>query len=267
MQSLAVQLRTFDLRNVAGVEDLSRLDTLKNNMEKVPSTFSYSILSSLILPYLILSYLILSFCIFPLCHLSSLYHFCATTSLFFFFLSFLYSHLSPYYLLNIILFLFSFCISSFLLSLFLYFFISSLPSIFLSLYLLFISISTNLLFSSFGSNLTSIVSFYTCFTTQESAPGSGSLSCRQHIRLIAASFNIIILLSLLYTNPSHLLSLCLSLSLSLSLSLPLSLSLSSSHFFSHLLYISIYLYLSLSHRHTHTYSHTNSLSLCFSSSS
>ena len=35
MQSLAVQLRTFDQRNVAGVEDLSRLDTLKSNMEQV----------------------------------------------------------------------------------------------------------------------------------------------------------------------------------------------------------------------------------------
>ena len=35
MQSLATQLRTFDLRNVAGVEDLSRLDNLKNNMEQV----------------------------------------------------------------------------------------------------------------------------------------------------------------------------------------------------------------------------------------
>ena len=35
MQSLAAQLRTFDQRNVAGVEDLSRLDTLKNNMEQV----------------------------------------------------------------------------------------------------------------------------------------------------------------------------------------------------------------------------------------
>lgn len=37
MQSLAAQLRTFDLRNVAGVEDLSRLDNLKNNMEQVCS--------------------------------------------------------------------------------------------------------------------------------------------------------------------------------------------------------------------------------------
>jgi hypothetical protein len=39
MQSLAAQLRTFDLRNVAGVEDLSRLDNLKNNMEQVHGRF------------------------------------------------------------------------------------------------------------------------------------------------------------------------------------------------------------------------------------
>lgn len=39
MQSLATQLRTFDLRNVAGVEDLSRLDNLKNNMEQVGKGF------------------------------------------------------------------------------------------------------------------------------------------------------------------------------------------------------------------------------------
>jgi hypothetical protein len=41
MQSLAAQLRTFDLRNVAGVEDLSRLDNLKNNMEQVHNQLSY----------------------------------------------------------------------------------------------------------------------------------------------------------------------------------------------------------------------------------
>lgn len=40
MQSLAAQLRTFDLRNVAGVEDLSRLDNLKNNMEQVHNQLS-----------------------------------------------------------------------------------------------------------------------------------------------------------------------------------------------------------------------------------
>jgi hypothetical protein len=38
MQSLAMQLRTFDQRNVTGVEDLSRLDTLKSNMEKCKAT-------------------------------------------------------------------------------------------------------------------------------------------------------------------------------------------------------------------------------------
>jgi cell division FtsZ-interacting protein ZapD len=38
MSSLASQLKAFDQRNVAGVEDLSRLDTLKSNMEKCKST-------------------------------------------------------------------------------------------------------------------------------------------------------------------------------------------------------------------------------------
>ena len=38
MGNLALQLRTFDQRNVAGVEDLSRLDTLKGNMEKCKAT-------------------------------------------------------------------------------------------------------------------------------------------------------------------------------------------------------------------------------------
>jgi len=38
MGSLAQQLRAFDERNVAGVEDLSRLDTLKSNMEKCKAT-------------------------------------------------------------------------------------------------------------------------------------------------------------------------------------------------------------------------------------
>ena len=38
IQSLAIQLKTFDQRNVAGVEDLSRLDTLKSNMEKCKAT-------------------------------------------------------------------------------------------------------------------------------------------------------------------------------------------------------------------------------------
>ena len=38
MNSLAQQLRAFDERNVAGVEDLSRLDTLKSNMEKCKAT-------------------------------------------------------------------------------------------------------------------------------------------------------------------------------------------------------------------------------------
>ena len=31
-------MRTFDQRNVSGVEDLSRLDTLKSNMEKCNAT-------------------------------------------------------------------------------------------------------------------------------------------------------------------------------------------------------------------------------------
>ena len=34
MQELAAQLQDFDQRNVAGVEELSRLDMLKKNMEK-----------------------------------------------------------------------------------------------------------------------------------------------------------------------------------------------------------------------------------------
>lgn len=38
VNDLAAQLRTFDQRNVAGVEDLSRLDTLKSNMEKCKAT-------------------------------------------------------------------------------------------------------------------------------------------------------------------------------------------------------------------------------------
>jgi len=38
MQGLAAQLKAFDQRNVAGVEDLSRLDTLKSNMEKCKAT-------------------------------------------------------------------------------------------------------------------------------------------------------------------------------------------------------------------------------------
>eukprot|EP01036_Dinobryon_divergens_P002946 gene2946-3875_t len=38
MNSLAEQLSAFDQRNVAGVEDLSRLDTLKSNMEKCKAT-------------------------------------------------------------------------------------------------------------------------------------------------------------------------------------------------------------------------------------
>lgn len=40
MTTLATQLRTFDQRNVAGVEDLSRLDTLKSNMEKCKATLA-----------------------------------------------------------------------------------------------------------------------------------------------------------------------------------------------------------------------------------
>lgn len=38
MKSLSQQLNSFDQRNVAGVEDLSRLDTLKTNMEKCKAT-------------------------------------------------------------------------------------------------------------------------------------------------------------------------------------------------------------------------------------
>ena len=38
MKSLSNQLNSFDQRNVAGVEDLSRLDTLKSNMEKCKAT-------------------------------------------------------------------------------------------------------------------------------------------------------------------------------------------------------------------------------------
>jgi len=38
MNELANQLRAFDQRNVAGVEDLSRLDTVKTNMENCKST-------------------------------------------------------------------------------------------------------------------------------------------------------------------------------------------------------------------------------------
>jgi len=38
MKSLSLQLNSFDQRNVAGVEDLSRLDTLKTNMEKCKAT-------------------------------------------------------------------------------------------------------------------------------------------------------------------------------------------------------------------------------------
>jgi hypothetical protein len=38
MNSLSLQLNSFDQRNVAGVEDLSRLDTLKSNMEKCKAT-------------------------------------------------------------------------------------------------------------------------------------------------------------------------------------------------------------------------------------
>lgn len=38
MNDLAAHLRTFDQRNVSGVEDLSRLDTLKSNMEKCKAT-------------------------------------------------------------------------------------------------------------------------------------------------------------------------------------------------------------------------------------
>ena len=38
MKSLSEHLSSFDQRNVAGVEDLSRLDTLKSNMEKCKAT-------------------------------------------------------------------------------------------------------------------------------------------------------------------------------------------------------------------------------------
>ena len=38
MTSLSEQLALFDQKNVAGVEDLSRLDTLKTNMEKCKAT-------------------------------------------------------------------------------------------------------------------------------------------------------------------------------------------------------------------------------------
>lgn len=38
MKNLSLQLNTFDERNVIGVEDLSRLDMLKTNMEKCKAT-------------------------------------------------------------------------------------------------------------------------------------------------------------------------------------------------------------------------------------
>lgn len=38
MKSLSQQLNSFDQRNVVGVEDLSRLDTLKTNMERCKAT-------------------------------------------------------------------------------------------------------------------------------------------------------------------------------------------------------------------------------------
>ena len=38
MSNLALQLQDFDQRNVVGVEDLSRLDTLKTNMETCKAT-------------------------------------------------------------------------------------------------------------------------------------------------------------------------------------------------------------------------------------
>jgi len=38
MKALAVQLKSLDHRNVSGIEDLSRLDTLKTNMENCKST-------------------------------------------------------------------------------------------------------------------------------------------------------------------------------------------------------------------------------------
>jgi hypothetical protein len=38
MNSVSAQLNTFDERNFSGVEDLSRLDLIKTNMEKCKST-------------------------------------------------------------------------------------------------------------------------------------------------------------------------------------------------------------------------------------
>ena len=38
MNTLGAQLKAFDQRNVVGVEDLSRLDTLKSNIEKCKAT-------------------------------------------------------------------------------------------------------------------------------------------------------------------------------------------------------------------------------------
>ena len=38
MKNLSSQLNNFDQRNVLGVEDLSRLDTVKVNMEKCKAT-------------------------------------------------------------------------------------------------------------------------------------------------------------------------------------------------------------------------------------
>jgi len=38
MNTLAAQVKAFDQRNVVGVEDLSRLDTLKSNIEKCKAT-------------------------------------------------------------------------------------------------------------------------------------------------------------------------------------------------------------------------------------
>ncbi len=38
MTSLSAQLKAFDQKNVGGVEDFSRLDTLKVNMEKCKAT-------------------------------------------------------------------------------------------------------------------------------------------------------------------------------------------------------------------------------------
>lgn len=40
MQILSEQLKSFDQKNVAGVEDLSRLDTLKSNMEQCKATLA-----------------------------------------------------------------------------------------------------------------------------------------------------------------------------------------------------------------------------------